>query len=212
MLGDKTVETTVLHVSTAHSPFDVRIFHKEVLSLAAHGYDVRLATNTDVAQVVNGVQFIPLGKHHNSRWRRFPRNLRALWRMLTGAFDVIHIHDPELLITVIPLLLARRRSRIIYDIHEFYYERIAESDWIWRVARSSVARFYAVLERILLPRFAGIVVVTEEMEADYQKRFSKTAIALVRNFPSITESERLLAHQQGSPLDTSYVVHIGGAK
>jgi glycosyltransferase involved in cell wall biosynthesis len=206
------VPCAVLHVTTAHSPRDVRIFHKEVLTLVRHGYALALATTVDARDVIDGVQLLPLGGYHTSRWRRIPRNVRALWHMLAGRFDVVHIHDPELLLTIVPIRLMSRRMRIIYDVHEFYYERIVESDWIWPGARVLAACLYRGLERLILPRLAGIVVVTEKMEADYRRRFPESQIALVRNFPDIDDDLRSLAWRHGPPLDRPYVVHHGGAK
>jgi hypothetical protein len=40
--------TKVCHITSAHSRYDVRIFHKQCKSLAANGYDVTLLVNDDV--------------------------------------------------------------------------------------------------------------------------------------------------------------------
>ena len=89
----------VLQVSTAHWPYDHRIFRKEILSLVKSGYQVAFAATVDQPEVVSGVEFIPLGKYGGSRWQRIARNLRALLAMMTTPADVIHIDDPELLLT-----------------------------------------------------------------------------------------------------------------
>jgi hypothetical protein len=199
-----------LHVSTAHHPTDHRIFRKEALGLVANGYKVALAITVDRPQVRNQVEFIPLGKYGGSRWRRIPRNLRALLVMLTSSADIVHIHDPELLVTVIPVLLAGKR--VVYDIHEFYHQRLVDSDWVWVRVRSLAAGLYSVLERLLLPHFAGIVVVTEGMEEMYRRRFPRANISLVRNYPAVDEEARSLALSQKAPIDGPYIVHTGGAK
>jgi len=199
----------VLHVSTVHQPYDTRIFRKEVLSLAQSGYEVALAVNVEENEIKDGVRFIPLGKYGGARWRRMSRNLRAVRSMLARGVDIVHFHDPELLITVIPALLAGRR--IIYDIHEYYFDRIVDSEWIWHPVRSAVAKLYVTLERILVPHFAGLVVVTEKMEQEYRQRFPGLPVALVQNFPSISDSDKAQARNQSRPLSEDYVVHLGGA-
>lgn len=201
---------TVLHVSTAHHPGDHRIFRKEALGLSANGYKVLLAILVDRPRVRYQVEFIPLGEYGGSRWHRIPRNLRALRVMLSASVDLVHIHDPELLLTVIPALILGKR--VVYDVHEFYRQRLLDSDWLWRGIRPFASRLYSVLERLLLPHFAGIVVVTEGMEQFYRRRFLRANIALVRNFPAIDDVVRTLALGQTPPLTEPYIVHTGGAK
>ena len=200
----------VLHVSTAHHPGDHRIFHKEALGLSANGYKVMLAITVGQPQVRNQIELIPLGSHGGPRWRRIPRNLRALFVMLTTSADLIHIHDPELMASVLPALLSGKR--IIYDIHEFYHQRLLDSDWVWQAARSFAAGLYSLFERVLLPHLAGIVVVTESMEEMYRQRFPMANISLVRNYPIIGEELRNQALNKTAPISQPYIVHTGGAK
>jgi len=199
----------VLHVSTSHWPYDTRIFRKELISLAQNGYAVSFATTVDEAQVVRDIRFIPVGEYGGSRWRRIERNFRSMAAIWTHSPDIIHIHDPELLITIIPALLAGKR--IIYDIHEFWQQRLSESDWIWSGVRVAAAKFYSALERALIPHCAGVIVVTERMEEMYRHRFPRTNISLVRNYPWIDDESRTLALSQAPPLEGHYIVQIGGA-
>src|SRR5262249_24256955 len=99
----------VLHVATAHFPLDTRIFRKEILLLVLHGYDVGWARTVAEPQTLNQVSCIPLGEYGGSRLRRIARNFRALRVMLASRAPVIHFHDAELLITVIPALLAGKK-------------------------------------------------------------------------------------------------------
>ena len=138
------IKPKVLHVATAHFPLDTRIFRKEILSLAQHGYDVSWATTVSRTQVLQQIPCIPLGEYGGSRWRRISRNFRALLATLTTPASLIHFHDAELLLTIIPALLAGKK--VVYDVHEFYYEQIRESLWIWKGARSFVASSHAWID------------------------------------------------------------------
>ena len=199
----------ILHVTTAHQPRDVRIYHKEVVGLLSHGYRVVLATATDRALTEDAVEFVPLGATGGSRWRRVPRNFRALAAMLNGKNTLVHIHDPELLITsIVPLLLGQR---IVYDVHEFYYERLLQSEWVPKPARRFVAELYAFLERTVIPSLAGLVVVTPDMYERYKKLFPACRLALVRNLPQISAREIDRARARPRPIEERYVLHTGGA-
>jgi glycosyltransferase involved in cell wall biosynthesis len=198
-----------LHIATSHWPYDTRIYRKELLALTRNGYSVSFATTVDAPKLDGRIQLLPIGAHGGTRWRRLERNFRALLTISKSPAPVVHIHEPELLITIIPALLAGKR--IIYDIHEFYRQRISESHWIWPFARSALAKFYVLLENVLLPHFAGIVVVTEQMEEQYRRRFPEGIIALVRNFPWIDQQARIQAKSGPPPIPGKYIIHVGGA-
>src|SRR4029079_13480015 len=67
----------VLHVTTAHQPYDTRIFYKEVVPLSSLGFRVDLATTVPNPQKVKEVAFIPLGSKQAARRGRIARNFRA---------------------------------------------------------------------------------------------------------------------------------------
>jgi glycosyltransferase involved in cell wall biosynthesis len=200
----------ILHVTTVHPPLDTRIFYKQVRSLHAAGYAVELATTVPRAEHHEGVSLLPLGSFTGPRWLRLMRDARALALMLARTQAVIHIHDPELLVVAfLPALLGRR---LIYDVHEFYAERFAQTHWIPAPLRASVARLYDLVERVVLPRFAGVVIVAEAMRARYAGLVGSERVALVRNFPSIGPDDVETARRSPHPLGgRPYILHTGGA-
>src|SRR5690348_13600999 len=98
----------VLHVSTVHPPYDSRIFDREACGLARSGFHVEVAMNVATAEIRNGITIRPLGVHGGSRLRRIARNARALWYML-GSYDIVHVHDPELLVAGLVAAAFRKR-------------------------------------------------------------------------------------------------------
>lgn len=210
MLAPLTGALPILHVTTVHQPLDTRIYYKEVLALAHSGYDVRLATTVETAERRDGVSFIPLGSREGSRLRRIFRDMRALRTILSHRDAIVHIHDPELLIVAaLPALFG---ARIVYDVHEFYVERIGASQWLPPFLRRAAAGIYDLIERAVLPRCAGIVVVSEQMAPRYARMLPSERIALVRNFPNIDAAEIERARRAPHPLDgRPYAIHTGGA-
>lgn len=200
----------VLHVTTVHQPLDTRIYYKEVRALADSGVDVRLATTVDRAGEAGGVVLLPLGSREGSRWRRLARDLRALLTIYAHQDAIVHIHDPELLL--VAALPAFAGWRVVYDVHEFYYERIEASQWIPKPLRQFAAKLYGAVERSVLPRFAGVVIVSEAMRPRYERLVPMDRVALVRNFPNLDSGAVTRARTTPHPLaGRPYVLHTGGA-
>jgi glycosyltransferase involved in cell wall biosynthesis len=197
-------------VTTVHQPLDTRIYYKEVRSLADYGYDVRLATTVARPDRRDGVAFIPLGSREGSRLRRIVRDLRALQTIFSNRDAIVHVHDPELLL--VAALPAFSGARVVYDVHEFYVERIRGSEWIPQPLRRAAAAMYDAIERMVLPRFAGVVIVSEAMIPRYERFVPRERIALVRNFPNVDPSDFERARAAEHPLQgRPYILHTGGA-
>jgi glycosyltransferase involved in cell wall biosynthesis len=108
----------VIHLSTQHSPLDVRIFHKECRTLAAAGHEVHLLVGDAPDTVIDGVHFHRVRKPTTTfRPGRIGQRLLSVLRHATALRgQVVHFHDPELIL--VGLLLKRRGARVVYDVHE----------------------------------------------------------------------------------------------
>lgn len=135
-------------ITTVHSPFDIRIFHKEAISLAKVGYDVTLVAQHDRDEIVSGIKIINLQKQSN----RIKRMTITIWKAYRKArqidADVYHLHDPELL--PIGLLLKIHGKKVIYDMHENVPKQIQDKYWIKSRYRNLLAKIFLMLERIFL--------------------------------------------------------------
>src|ERR1700757_3400793 len=109
----------ICHLSSVHRGLDIRIFHKECVSLAKAGYETHLVTNATQDEVkeaaihgikLHALQFVPETKRfsrmifHSYRCYRLAKNLNA---------DLYHLHDPELM--PYGLILAWAGKRVIFD-------------------------------------------------------------------------------------------------
>ena len=205
----------VLHVTTVHAPFDNRIFGMEAKSLADAGFDVTLATTVDRPGVRDGVNIVPVGAlgSVSQRSRRIGRNMRAFYAM-QKPYDIVHVHDPELLV---PAGLVQRLfgRAIVYDVHEFYDEKFgggdATAEWIPGPLLRAVRAGYRATESVVLPRAAGIVVVSEPMIERYLRYLPPDRIALVQNYPNLADADIAEARNTLPPIAGPYVVHTGGA-
>ena len=97
----------VCHMTSAHGPEDVRIFHKECVSLARAGYDVYLVERGDSYEK-NGVHIVGVGQPSGGRLSRMTSFAKKVYQAaLALDADIYHFHDPELL----PYGLKLKRDR-----------------------------------------------------------------------------------------------------
>ena len=95
----------VAHLSSAHGPFDTRIFHKQCRTLAAAGYDVTLIVPCDLDEMVENVRILGVRKRA-SRTERIRYTIMDVWRAARNLdADIYHFHDPELILVGLMLKL-----------------------------------------------------------------------------------------------------------
>ena len=87
----------ICHMTSAHGVEDVRIFHKECVSLAEEGYEVYLVERGKSYEK-NSVQIVGVGEMPAARRKRMIEGTKKVYRAAVELdCDLYHIHDPELL-------------------------------------------------------------------------------------------------------------------
>ena len=188
----------IVHLTTLHAPFDIRIFVKEARTAAAVGHEVHIvAQGADGER--DGVRFHDLsastepGRGHLAARlraaRRAARELRA---------DVYHLHEPEL----IPLALTL--GGVVYDAHEETPMEVRAMHPDQPLFGRALSVGWRSAERLVGAAADGIVAATPSIAARVPQR--KTV--LVRNFPTAEESQRFVGgrHADRPP----NVVYLGG--
>lgn len=187
----------VCHVTSVHTTFDVRIFHKECKTLEQAGHDVTLIAPADWKEkVVDGVHVIGLPKIV----RRYQRI--RLWRQIVSevkrlAPDIVHFHNPELLL-IAPYL---RPAKLIYDCEECYAEATPLKIWIPRPLRYPLSRLVAFLEPILARRMDAIVVTVDSHATPFEK--AMRPIVVIHNFPLLNDFDLARC------ADEKTIIHLG---
>jgi glycosyltransferase involved in cell wall biosynthesis len=175
----------VVHLTSAHTPTDVRIFVKECQTLAAAGYEVHLIAPGADDGVNQGVRVHGVGpRRDEERLARMTSTVRAVYRRARAlAADLYHFHDPEL----IPagLRLARSGAAVVYDVHEDYAATVVNREWIRPRLRGPTARLVDGLEPAAANRLAAVVAATPAIA----ERFSgcRCEVVTVNNFPAMRE-------------------------
>jgi glycosyltransferase involved in cell wall biosynthesis len=178
----------IAHVTTVHPRYDIRIFHKECVSLAATGYETYLIVGDGRGdEQRDGVQLIDIGAPPPGRLARMrvqPRRVFDAVQRLQPA--VVHVHDPELL--PVGVRLAGTGLRVVYDAHEDLPRQVLGKEWIPAAARLPLAWAVERYENSAVRRLSALVAATPhiaERFAPHQRR-----IATVCNFPLATELAR----------------------
>ena len=193
-------------LTSAHSAFSVRIFHKQAKSLLKAGYDVTLIAQHDKDEVVDGVKIVALPKPRNRFWR-----MLGTWRVFKLAFkqkaNVYHFHDPELL----PwgwLLQKMTHKPVIYDVHEYYSDIMIFKAWIPYFLRRPIAWNFDKIEKFLTGRLSAIITVTEPMKESFSG--CRGLCVSVHNFPSLEVIARASESKEfGSKNDVYSIIYTG---
>lgn len=166
-------------LTTAHSPFDERIFHKEAHSLAEAGYEVVIIAPYPESQTKEGIriQAVPPLTVRADRLRR----LKPIYQAAVAEdADIYHFHDPDLI--PVGLRLSRKQKKpVIYDVHEYYGDSLLTRYWLPKPLRKFVARTVDFLEKRSARSFAGIITVNGHMAELFRRKNPEGEI--LHNYP-----------------------------
>ena len=133
----RALRRRVCIIAPVHAWDDVRVFHKEAVTLAAAGYDVVLLAQTRERLAAQRVQVKGVWAPRTPRALRFLCLPLVLVQALVQRSDVYHLHNPDTLPLCVALKLLGRR--VVYDTHEDFSRRIEIRAWIPRALRSLVS-------------------------------------------------------------------------
>lgn len=171
----------VCHVCSAHPADDIRVFHKECVSLAEHGYEVHLLASAEAqgAYQKRGVTIHPLSKPVSRRAR-----LKRRWEVARLAASLnphlFHVHEPELLG---PIVSVAKGRPVIWDVHESYLDVLMDRHWIPVPLRPLFRLAWDRRERQLIKKCAGVIVVTEQIAQRYNSLHKN--VKIIANYPSL---------------------------
>lgn len=176
-----TVKAKIAHLTSVHSTFDTRIFHKECKTLVNAGYDLVLIKPHNCDERIDNIRIKAIYKPKN----RFERITLTMWQLYKTALrenaEVYHFHDPELIF--IGILLKLHRKYVIYDVHEDVPAQIKSKYWIPKMLRKITAVMVGILEKTLSRFLDGIITATPTIA----KRFNCRTKEIIHNFPLINK-------------------------
>jgi len=174
-----TSKDSVLIMTSVHPWDDPRIFYKEGVSLAKK-FSVELHAVADFKTFTkSNLKVFGLPKYRQRFFR--PLNwIRLFFRAWKSPAQVIHFHDPELIIVGL-LLKCFAGKKVVYDVHEDFSASILTKSWIPRFIRSPLSAVMDYLEKRGCRFFDAVILA----EFSYRKKFLGTAplIETIVNYP-----------------------------
>jgi glycosyltransferase involved in cell wall biosynthesis len=193
----------VCHVTSAHKDGDVRIFHKECVSLTEAGFDVYHLVPNSTTRIEKGVQIISFPFEISSRFKRMFFLVKEIYkRALEIDADVYHLHDPELL--RIALKLQNHGKKVIYDAHEDVPRDILSKPYIPFFLRKIISRRFEKYENRITSNIFGVIAATPFIRDRFLK-INKNTID-VNNYPVIDKNQIITAYENK---ETDAICYLG---
>jgi glycosyltransferase involved in cell wall biosynthesis len=174
----------IVHLTSVHRAFDIRIFHKECRSLARAGHQVTFVVPHDKDELVDGVRFKGVPKAGGGRLSRMTKTVWKVYReAVRQDADVYHFHDSELI--PVGLLLRARGKKVVYDVHEDVPRDLISKDYLPSTLRRPLGWLVGCAEKAGSRCLSGLVTVTPAIADRFKSHNHKTVV--VHNFPLLAE-------------------------
>lgn len=175
----------VCHLTSAHTQEDIRIFHKECVSLAEAGYETyQISCGTTYDK--KGVHLIGIGNPPEGRRERMTQTTKNIYEAaLKVNADVYHFHDPELM--PYGLKLKHRGKKIIFDSHEDVPAQIMDKYWIPKPLRKAISILFKAYETHVVKQLDAVVTATPHIAKKFEGRAKR--VVVVNNYPRLDDIE-----------------------
>lgn len=183
------MRATVLVITVVHWPDDTRIRERLIRTLSSE-FDVMYATRSPGPSDRAGLEYIELAG------TRVSRNIRAIRIALSCNWDVMVIHDPELMIAGVLARLLRRRP-VVFDVHEDVPASAYTRSWVPRPIRWPISVVMKALLRLVEP-----VLAITLAEPGYGRLFARSHPTFP-NYPDTT------TYPEAAITDDGPVVYLG---
>lgn len=197
---------------------DTRV-EKEARALLEAGYRVTVVADAGPGlprrESRDGVRVLRV----DQPMRRFPgirflaTTASRILSLLRTDADVFHAHDTNAL-EAVGVAALRRRVPYVYDSHELWLGRSNRGRRRLYFALSNL--YYALVERLLVPRAAAHITVSPPIARWLEKRYGIARVELVGNYPERPDAPvqprtvRDLPGGQRIPPGAPIVLYLGG--
>lgn len=192
----------VCQLTSGHAVDDERILHRMARTPAQYGYRSTLVGPQDGSLSFEGVTMIacPRTGSRVGGWRRWTAWLPILWWALGSKEKLFHVHDPDLIVAALILILFGRH--VIYDVHDDYEasfkDRLRGRGWLacW------FPSLWWWFERNAARLFDGIVVADRHLA----NKFARCHPVILGNYPRLDFTPPAATEDE----ETFNLLYVGG--
>ena len=214
MVSDQTLKlrkVDIVHLTSAHSILDTRIFVKEARALEEAGFIVAVVGPGDatVKRQIDGIQLYSITRPSNRLQRFTSFSLKLYQTVLKIHPKVVHIHDPDLL--NMGLFLRRHGIKVVYDVHEDFPQALLSRTWRGPMPiRHIVAWLVRIYENLSAKWLDGLVLA----DAQISDHIKSNSTVIVRNYLEVGEwsTDVLENNRRAQTLRAIYVGDISEAR
>lgn len=164
-------------ITSGHSPYDDRIYYKEVLSLKKFFSDISIVASYDKDCITDETVNIKCFKKKKGMVGRI-KNLKDMYkRAIEIKADVYHAHEPDSLL--IGYLLKRKLGcKVIYDSHEYHPEAFSEH---FKFGKGIIKKIIYNYEKFVCARIDAVISVNDLLVNKFKKFNDR--VLLLPNYP-----------------------------
>lgn len=201
----------ICHITSVHCRDDDRIFLKECKTLSKVGFDVNLiVADAKGDETVDNIKIYDIGKPKNRIERILKTTKKVFKKALEVNAEIYHFHDPELI--PIGLKLKKFGKKVIYDVHEDYYSKILNKDYIPSyIVRKVTAFFFNLFEKLVSKKYFDYIITADNHT---KEKFNAKNAVRIANFIPLSEINLQIESVQNlltkSEKEEYICVYVGG--
>lgn len=175
----------LVHLTSVHPRYDIRIFHKMCNSLAKKKFfEVNLIVADGKGdEKQDNINILDVGKPKSRMNRLIKTRRNILKKAIELNADIYHFHDPELI--PVGLKLKRLGKKVIYDVHEDVPRQILTKPYLNPITRPIISKTFEIYENYASKKFDAIITATPHIR-DRFLEINKNTID-INNFPKLEE-------------------------
>jgi glycosyltransferase involved in cell wall biosynthesis len=191
----------ILQLSTVHKSNDIRVYEKITRTLVETENIIYLIAIESDVELDKRLIYYPLkNKFSISILNRLYNNLKSLVLINRIKPNVIHIHDPELLL--IGVICRLFGFIIVYDVHEDLTKDIMHKN-MNKVIKKIISFLIEPFEIYTSIILKNVIVVTPSIFKRFEGKVKN--LVIIRNFPN----NGLINNQNFNPNKVNYVLYSG---